>query len=281
MNEKTVSLKISETVGWGNTTSCISLSVISWLDGHAGAVNDFAARIAEHVHAQHLAVLRADDHLAQARAAFVLGDEATRVGHRQLGDLVFDSLGLGLLFGQADAGHFGIRVDYARNRVVAHPVRAARQVVDDDLALAGWPCGPASRTQVISPAAKTFGAFVRILSSTLTAPRFISMPRFSRPSPAVTGAAADAHQDLVAFGRQRLPVLVDIDYLVAADFGHLAVEVELDTLLGIDVLQHGADFAVQSAENLRQHLDDGHFGAETVEEAGELHADHTSADDYQ
>lgn len=107
------------------------------------------------------------------------------------------------------------------------------------------------------------------------------MPEVFQTESCRYGASTDAHQDLVAFGRQRLPVLVDIDYLVAADFGHLAVEVEPDAFLGIDVLQHGADFAVQSAENLRQHLDDGHFGAKTVEEAGELHADHTSADDYQ
>lgn len=188
--------------------------------------------------------------------------------------------GLGLLFGQADAGHFGIRVDYARNRVVAHPVRAARQVVDDDLALAAGRVGQHREPGDISRGEDVRSVRAHLVVDLDGSPVHLDAEVFQTES-CRYGASTDAHQDLVAFGRQRLPVLVDIDYLVAADFGHLAVEVEPDAFLGIDVLQHGADFAVQSAENLRQHLDDGHFGAKTVEEAGELHADHTSADDYQ
>ena len=95
------------------------------------------------------------------------------------------------------------------------------------------------------------------------------------------GATTDAHQDLVAFGRQRFAVFVYIDHFVAANFGHFAVEIELDPFLCVNILQHRTDFAVQSAEDFRQHLYDGHFGAEAVEKARELHPDYASADDYQ
>ena len=56
------------------------------LDGDAGAVDDLRARVAEHVDAQHLVVLLADDDLAYSLAALVLGDEAAGVGHRELDD---------------------------------------------------------------------------------------------------------------------------------------------------------------------------------------------------
>ena len=93
------------------------------------------------------------------------------------------------------------------------------------------------------------------------------------------GAAAYAHEDLLARGRGRVALCVDIDHLITAHLRHLARESELDATLGVHLAQHDAHLTVESAEDLGQHLYDGHLRAEAVVEAGELHADHAATDD--
>ena len=53
----------------------------------------------------------------------------------------------------------------------------------------------------------------------------------------------------------------------------------MDATLSVHLAQHDAHLTVQSAEDLGQHLYDGHLRAKAVIEAGELHADHATADD--
>ena len=69
------------------------------LDGDAGAVDDLRARVAEHMHAEHLVVLLPDDDLAYSFSALILCDKAAGVGHRKLDDRIFLAGSLGLLFG--------------------------------------------------------------------------------------------------------------------------------------------------------------------------------------
>ena len=88
------------------------------------------------MHAEHFAVLLADEHFADARASFVFSDEASGIGHGELLDAVCDTFLFGRLFGQADTCHFGIRVNHARDSVVTHDVRTSGQVVHDHLAFA-------------------------------------------------------------------------------------------------------------------------------------------------
>ena len=55
-------------------------------------------------------------------------------------------------------------------------------------------------------------------------------------------------------------------------------EQEVDALLGEGFLQGDGNLRVLDGEEVRQHLDDGHLGAEGVEEVGELNPDRTGAD---
>ena len=60
----------------------------------------------------------------------------------------------------------------------------------------------------------------------------------------------------------------------------LVAEQEVDALLGKGFLQGDGNLRVLDGEEVRQHLDDGHLGAEGVEEVGELHTDRSGADDH-
>ena len=57
------------------------------LDRDARSAEDFRARIAQQMDAQHLVALRAEEDLAEAFAALVLGHEAAGESHRELQDL--------------------------------------------------------------------------------------------------------------------------------------------------------------------------------------------------
>ena len=95
------------------------------------------------------------------------------------------------------------------------------------------------------------------------------------------GTTAHAHQDLVPAHAADLSFRIFIDHGIAFDARHLAAQAERHALLCIDALEHRADFVVHRTEDFREHLHHGHLGADGIEEAGELHADHAAADDDQ
>ena len=95
---------------------------------------------------------------------------------------------------------------------------------------------------------------------------------------------ADGGDDALDRDRLRLAALFDgggdaVGFLV--ELGHLGVGVDLDALLLEALAREGLNLVVLDRQNLRQHLDHGHVGAERAEERGELDADGAGADHQQ
>ena len=95
---------------------------------------------------------------------------------------------------------------------------------------------------------------------------------------------ADRGDDALDFKRLRLAALLDggddaVGFLV--ELHHLGVGVDLDALLLEALARESLNLVVFDRQDLRQHLDHGHIGAERAVERGEFDADGARADHQQ
>ena len=232
------------------------------------------------MYAQYLAILLAHKDLADAIAALILGNKATCVCHRECCDLIGDTLLLCALLGKTHTANLRICIDNARNSIVAHTILATCEVIDNHLALAA--CRMCKQREACNIArsiyTRNIGAhlIVHLYSATI---HLHTEALQTEASSYRTTTHADKY--LIARNGMLATLRIDIGDNIAVNLCHLAGEVELDTPLCIDTAKHCAQLLVKSAQNLRQHLDNGNLCAEAVVEACELHTDNTATDNHK
>ena len=92
------------------------------------------------------------------------------------------------------------------------------------------------------------------------------------------GTAANTHKNLLRADRLQLSFRGFKMHSISLKGCNLAAKIENHTLGSVSGAEHSADFVIQGTKNLREHLDDGHFGPYGIEETGKLHPNDTSAD---
>lgn len=99
--------------------------------------------------------------------------------------------------------------------------------------------------------------------------------------PLGVGLAPCGHEDDIGGDAFRLSFLVDEGHVAVGDASDAALHAEPDALFLHDSAQALGDVGVDGREALFQSFHDGHFGAEAVEDAGELQSYDASSDDAQ
>ena len=206
---------------------------------------------------------------------------------RELAHLVVQALGLRLLLGDADAGHLGPGVDHARDRVIVHVPRLARQDLGEGHALV---LGLVSKHRAIDQVAE--GRDRRDVGPEVMVGRDLSRLRIhvhadlAQPQAFGIGAPAHRDQDPVAHDVLLGPVLgrLDVDRdLLALDrrARDLRLKLDVEPLLRQALVKQVAHLDVGERRDPGQELDHGHLGTQPAPDRAQLQADVPAADHHE
>ncbi len=239
---------------------------------------------ADHVRAEKLAGLLVEDHLHQA-LILAERDRLAVADERKTPDADVEFLLLRRLLGQPDRGDLRRAIGAAGNKPLVHRMRMQ--------ALDGFDANDAFMLGLVREERRAGDVADGVN------PRHVGFARAVGDD----GAALDLHAEFfqaeilgIADDADRRDDAIDGERLRAAlavvdgrgdavgllvELRHLGAGQDLDALPLEALAREGGDLGVLSRQDLRQHLDHGHFGAERTIERGELDADGAGADDQQ
>ena len=248
----------------------------------AGGGNHFRGALGDHLDAEKFVGLGAGDDLDETVSA-VGSNRAAVAGEMELTDGDLDILGLGLGFGETDAGDFGVGVDDARDDGVVHVAMLTGEVLGDGNALVFGLVGEHGAGDDVTDGVDAWkvGLEMRVDDD---AAAFIELEAgFLGAEAGRISLAANGDEDLVGHKFEGLTIAFDRKGGTRGTLFHagdLGAHLEFNPLFLKSTLRGLGDVRVigRSADG-RQHLDDGDLRAETGPDGTELKADGAGTDD--
>ena len=235
-------------------------------------------------YAQHPVGLGIGNHLHEA-IGLVVGLGAAVGHHRELADLDLTAFA-GLLFGQADAGKFGVGIDYAWDQVMIHDARQPGDILSHGDAFVLGLVGQHRSGDAIADRPDAINLGAEIVIGFDLAARIQRQTNGLDPQAGNIGAAADGHQHAISLNRFGCTALGRFNRqcgLVALDAGagHLGAQLQLHALLLEDLGGFLADIAVHAGQQLVQEFNHGDLGAQAAPDRAHFQPDHAAADHHQ
>ncbi len=208
----------------------------------------------------------------------MLDQEAAGEGHRHHGLAVVDGSRLELFLGLAHHRHLRVGVDHRRYCVVTHAIGPSEHRVDRD-----YPFADRHVREHVPPGHVAAGPDVGHVGAALgvhsDAPSRHVDARLLQPEVGDDGSAAGGVEDV----RRRIAVLGAGDILIVQRVGldaqDQAGQVDLNAAAAQDLEQLVGDVTVAAGGDPRQRFVHRDFGADLMEEGGELETDVATADD--
>ena len=230
------------------------------LDGNAGAVDHLRGRIPEHVNSQDFMARGANKYLAKTFSPFILRHEAAGICHGKFEDRDIDAFPGSLVLRESDSGYFRIGIDNSRNGFIAHLVVTSEDIVDGNLGLAdrGMRKQGESRHITGSVDIRHVGPHAVVhLDTVRAAGGREGEGDAQRLQPVALQAGPPAHGDeyLVPVNPADIPFGILVHHGIPFYSGDLAAKAELDSFLGILLLEEFAYLGIHRTEYLRHHFD--------------------------